>query len=134
MPETDIQYLCDDINKYLISRFKYKSAPADCNRRTINAFRKKFDLYFRFRSPNEFWKANTFVIARVGFKETRKRHGTSLLRFLVSRADVYGIKKIGIESANINAAAFASYFGFIKFCNDNWIIDVEELKERLLSS
>ncbi|MFC1503722.1 GNAT family N-acetyltransferase [Pseudomonadota bacterium] len=131
MPLSDIQCLCKDINQYLMKRFKYKSCPASHNRRTISAYRKQFDLYFRFRPNTEYWQTDSFVIARIGFHETRKGHGTDLLRFIVSRAVTYGIKKIGIETANENSSAFASYYGFSNFSGSHWVVDVSELQDRL---
>ena len=128
MHDLSIADLCDEFNVYLMNRFGYKRRPATHNRRTISARLKKFDLYFRFRSSRTPWDVDTLVIARIGFQEVRQGHGTDLIRFIVSLADKYGIKKIGIEETNENSSLFAQKLGFEEITTNYWLYNVSESK------
>ena len=132
-----IHNFCEDLNDYLKSSFKYKRNVARTGMNTINVLTPKIDIYIRFNSIN--WgKTNktTLVLARLGFKKTRKREGTKLLRFLLEKQPVYGYEEIGVEECNENAAAFARKLNFnaIDERNENFVIGIEDLRETLLHS
>jgi hypothetical protein len=128
MQELSIADLCEEFNVYLMDRFGYKRRPATHNRKTISARLKKFDLYFRFRPSREPWDTDTFVIARIGFQDVRQGHGTDLVKFIISLADKYSIKKIGIEETNENSSLFAQFLGFKEVRRDYWLINISEMK------
>lgn len=133
MSKINIHSLCDELNIYLMNKFRYKKPPARIMFGTINANRKLFDLYFRFRPDYGIWQGGeTLVIARMYFYNTDQRNGTNLLKFLVARADAYGIKRIGLETVNDRASAFARRYGFTNFRDNHWIADVTELQKQLL--
>ena len=124
----NIETLCKDLNYYLKKKYNYQTNPATCNKRTIDARRKFFKLYFRFRINNYRWEADTLVIANISFYKQRSGNGTDLLKFLVNLAAKYEITKIGIEETNSNSSAFARRFGFKNFNREDWIIGIPDLK------
>lgn len=126
-----VKTLCNELNKYLMKRFRYKTPPACCHiNNTLNAFRKPFDLHFRVNQQLEFWGNAVLVIARISFKEQRKGHGTSLLNFLCDISSLCGYTKIGIEQPNTDCDKFAERFNFKKYKDNQWIIDVNDLKNQ----
>ncbi|MGF1715994.1 hypothetical protein L4D08_14025 [Photobacterium chitinilyticum] len=131
MSNKEIQLFCRDLNVYLMERFGYKTCPATSNMFTVDASRKLFDLYFRFKPNTDLWKPDTIVIAKIGFKHTRIGHGTDLLKFIVKVSNKYQTNKVGIEGANDNLADFAKKLGFREVNNKQWIIDITELKVSL---
>lgn len=126
MPETNIKVVCEDLNKYLMLRYKYKKSPARFNQFTISAYRVQFDIYLRFN--HSYWGENTLVIARLGFKETQKDYGTDLLKFFINIADQHQIERIGLESTNDNSIQFAKKLGFSKIDARNYVITIKQLK------
>jgi len=126
-----VKTLCNELNRYLMRRFDYKTPPACCHlSNTLNASRKPFDLHFRVNQQLDFWGNDVLVIARINFKPQRKGHGTSLLRFLSNASCLCGYTKIGIEHPNANSDKFAERFNFTKFKENHWIIDVENLAKQ----
>ena len=121
------------INEYLMDKFEYKTPPAHLglNKSTIDARRKKVDLYLRMiEFSGGLWDTDTFVIARIGFQEERKGHGTDFLRFLTNVLPVQ-YKYIGIECVNENSSQFAERLGFKPHKSDNdYIITISDLKSR----
>jgi len=109
--------LCNELNEFLMNMFSYKTAPATFNDSTVHVHRDKVHLYLRFPRKNEFicWPPKTFVISNIGFKHTRKGHGTNLLKFLVSKGPEYGYEYIGIENAFTEPMEkFAAKKGFVE--------------------
>lgn len=135
MCKSVLESLCNDLNEFLTVQFSYRLAPASFSvlNNTIDARRKKFDLYFRFKPSYKPWRENCLVLARIGFKSTRVGHGTALLKFIVSVSDRYSILEIGIEQSNHNSALFAKHYGFSEIYEKHWSISVEKLKARFLS-
>ncbi|NQY07577.1 MAG: hypothetical protein HRT68_15620 [Flavobacteriaceae bacterium] len=131
MTTYNINGLFDELNLYLMDRFKYKSRPATNNRCTISATRKWFHLYLRFGRARSSWEEDTLVIAAIYFFHARRQHGTDLLKFFVKIADKYKIRKIGIELTNEDSSAFAEKIGFTNFNRGCWIINVKELEAQL---
>ncbi len=124
----DIHAFNNEVNSYLMKRYGYKRPPAiTCWDEKIEAVRKKFNLYLRFKNDPE-----TLTIARMYFLKTRSGNGTSLLRFLTEHAADYDYKKIRLEATNNNSAAFAMRYGFSRIGKKDWIIEVEVLKNVLL--
>lgn len=101
---------------------------------TLNAFTLKYDLYFRlFPNPEAGWPRETIIIARIGFKVTRKGHGRRLLTLITELASEIGYQHIAIESANDNSSAFGKRFG-LKPMDDrgsNWIGSVGDVQRAL---
>ncbi|GAB3517893.1 hypothetical protein [Photobacterium alginatilyticum] len=128
MSNKEIQLFCQDLNMYLMERFNYKTGPATSNMFTIDASRKHFDLYLRFKPATDMWTSDTIVIAKIGFKHTRVGHGTDLLKFIVKVSNKYQTNNIGIEGANDSLANFAKNMGFENFQDKQWIIDIERLR------
>ncbi|OLQ79111.1 hypothetical protein BIT28_01880 [Photobacterium proteolyticum] len=131
MSNKEIQLFCQDLNIYLMERFNYKTGPATSNMFTIDACRKHFDLYFRFKPATDMWKSDTIVIAKIGFKHTRAGHATDLLKFIVKVSNKYQTNNIGIEGANDSLANFAKKLGFENVQGKLWIIDIEQLRTKL---
>ncbi|MFJ5537285.1 GNAT family N-acetyltransferase [Vreelandella titanicae] len=115
---SDKNIFCEQLNLFLVKRFKYKTNPASCSplNVTVDASRKKFDLYFRIfeEEDNEkFWGGKAIVISRIGFQKTRQGNGSALLDFVVNFAKEHNYEAIGIEDANTpSIKAFAEKYGF----------------------
>ena len=133
--DKNINAICIELNEYLMARFKYKALPAyrTLNRGTniITRRRVKFDLYLRFyysQTPRQ--PANTIVIARLGFRKTRKGNGTHFISFLKRIALKYDFEYISLECTNENSSAFAKHFDFkeSKYGNEDYIIAIKDLK------
>ena len=133
--DKNINAICIELNEYLMARFKYKALPAyrTLNRGTniITRRRVKFDLYLRFyysQTPRR--PANTIVIARLGFRKTRKGNGTHFISFLKRIALKYDFEYISLECTNENSSAFAKHFDFkeSKYGNEDYIIAIKDLK------
>ncbi len=118
---------------HLMKRFSYKKKPAYVSMWNITAYRKRFDIYIRYKPSFGCWDKNTLVIARIHFYQTRKGHGASLLKFLCEVAEKYDIAKIAIEQENENSENFAKRYGFQEFVERQWIIDIEVLKNNLFT-
>lgn len=108
--------ICQELNEYLMKRFKYKSPPAYVTGGTniINRPRVKFSIYLRFFHERIYnlWPPKTIIIAQLGFRETRKGNGTHFLSFLKDIALKYGYEHIGLENTNNESSAFAEHFKF----------------------
>ncbi|WP_044211495.1 N-acetyltransferase [Flammeovirga sp. OC4] len=126
----------DELNQFLMNRFKYKYPPADYSNRfkknLIIHNKRKVDIYIRFHM-NSYesigWKTRTLIIARIYFKSIRKGHGTAFLKFLTERCKHYGFDYIGVESINPNSRAFGEKFGFHMIGDHNMYIEVDKLKK-----
>jgi GNAT superfamily N-acetyltransferase len=114
----------------------------DCRHYISN--KRALDLYLRlwpdvFMEGHGYWPANTLVIARMEFSETRAGHGRALLKFFVQQADVYGYDKIALEHTHDgdDIQGFAKKFGFenawpkIELPHRNWIASVSRIAESL---
>jgi hypothetical protein len=109
------------------------------------AFNKRAcDLYLRLWPPayteeDGYWPANTLVIARIEFSNTRVGHGRALLEFFVSQAELYGYDKIALECTHDGKGiqGFAKKLGFehawlnLERPHSNWIASVAGIAERL---
>jgi len=129
---------CDHLNTYLMKRFGYKSLPAYCCPLgvTVDARKKKFDLYFRvydIEDSERFWNKKAVVISRVGFQSVRQGHGASLLNFLIDFSKEHGIEMIGIEMASTpSILGFAEKYGFCQIGETkNYIASVKDLGEKI---
>lgn len=102
---------------------------------TLKAFTLKYDLYFRlFPNPEAGWPRETIVIARIGFKDTRKGHGRRLLTLIAELAPEIGYQNIAIESANDSSSAFGKRFGLQPMDDrgSNWIGSVGDVQRALV--
>lgn len=133
----------EEINEDLKQRFGYKRRCADFDPTgdTIHAKAKKMDIYLRFPENFRRWHemSGILVVARIGFAEQRKGHGTWLLELLSRLAPKYGYKSIAIESTNHKESIqnFVRKFGFEAFpegdtSQSNWIISINDLNAELL--
>jgi len=146
-PPGHMQYAPDDPRRYdpaiklepyfrqfLAERFAYKRDHVNRVGFTLNAKRVQYDLYLRvFGHKTDFWPEGTLVIARIGFKNIKKGHGTALLRSLVEHADEVGYAHIAIECANANAQAFGVKLGFENYRDNHFITDVATVRKHLLA-
>jgi len=123
-----IEQFCNELNGYLQKTYSYKRPPAYCcnNNKTINAFRSKFDLYFRYKPGDE----NKLVIARIGFKEQNKGHGTRLLKFISEIVELHDIEIITLECVNKNSFSFGIKMGFTDIGKGNMMISSKELIDK----
>jgi hypothetical protein len=135
--EASLIEFCEELNLYLMTRYKYKKKHAYISRRnTIRADRKYFNIYLRFKPhKNIGWGDNCLVIASIGFFKVHCGNGTSFLKFLLDVADKYCFTSIGIETASTEAIfGFATKYEFKDIKDgDNWIAPVNSLKQRLLN-
>lgn len=135
MKNEDIKYFCNDLNKYLKTKYKYKRNHAYENNLTICAYTKQFDIYLRWNA--EWWKEkynNILVIARIYFREIEKGHGSSFLKFILDNADKYNYSYILIEQVNENSSVFAEKLGFNPTDNvkrKNYVISIDKLRSVL---
>lgn len=129
-----IQDFCDELNTYLKKRYKYIKNPARANFSNINVSRSACDLYLRFK-PKGNYGSETLVIARIRFKRKGKGNGRDFLKFLVDRSEKYNFERIGIEQTlTEDGQLFAKRYGFQNsFDKNNWIINVNDLKDNLIS-
>lgn len=129
------EVFADCLKQYLKRRFDCKRPAVRFGlpRYLVVARRKQFDLYFRVTPPKgDLWRSDTLVVARIGFDQERKGHGTDLLRFLVGIAEAVGFTHIGIESANGDCSAFAARLGLTPYGRpDNFLASVADISERL---
>ncbi len=106
--------------------------------------KRALDLYLRLwpdvvMEGHGYWPANTLVIARMEFADTRAGHGRALLEFLVRQAKAHGYDKIALEHTHDgdDIQGFAKKFGFenawpkIELPHRNWIASVDRIAERL---
>jgi hypothetical protein len=123
---------CEEFNLYLKGRFLYKKNFAYWNGSgNVGAKSKKFDLYLRLFVGEGYWPNNTLVIARIAFHSQRKGHGTDLLQYLNNYAIQSGYENIGIESVNVNSAAFGNRYGFSPWAGHNCVINCKFLTKNI---
>lgn len=123
MKQEDISSYNIELKEYLMKEFNYKRLYCSVCNATLCYNTVKIDLYIRWQPNSKIWKDDTLVIARIGFQEKRKGHGTDLLNFIVSLGDKYNYKKIVIECANDNSSGFARHHGFQQVENtNNWVL------------
>lgn len=121
--------LRNDIDRYLMGRFKYRKSLVCLTVDNIIATRRnsRIDLYLRIRKVESRFPLDCLIIARLGFSNERIGHGTHFLRFLTVVARKYGFNYIGIECANIKSSAFANKLGFYSIDGENYAIAVPNL-------
>lgn len=123
----------EDIDAYCRQRYGLKRQCVDARHPTVGVLRAAVDLYLRFH-VGESWPVGSVVIARIGFRATRRGHGTALLQKLVEMAPTYGYQTIEIEQTGPDASIqnFVRKFGFTNTFNErNWIVPVSRLRELL---
>ncbi|WP_137172231.1 GNAT family N-acetyltransferase [Massilia sp. HP4] len=126
-------HFADEIDAFYRQQFRYKKSCADARFPTVGIRRAAIDLYLRFEQ-SEVAIGHTVVIARIGFRHQRQGHGTRLLAKLVAMSEDYGIRSIGVEQTGPDPSIqnFVRKFGFNNHVDQqNWILPVDSLKERL---
>lgn len=121
--------LRNDIDRYLMERFKYRKSLVWLTVDNIIATRRnsRIDLYLRIRRIESRFPPDCLIIARLGFTKERTGHGTHFIRFLTEVARKYGLNHIGIECANDKSSAFAKKLGFYSIDGENYAIAVTNL-------
>lgn len=125
----EYEELRDDIDRYLIKRFKYRKSLVYLTLDNVIATRKnsRIDLYLRIRKVESLFPPDCLIIARLGFSKGRIGHGTHFLRFLTGIALKHGFRYIGIEFANTKSSAFAKKLGFNSIDSENYAISTDNL-------
>lgn len=121
--------LRDDIDRYLMERFKYRKSLVRLTVDNVIATRRnsRVDLYLRIRRSESRFPPDCLIIARLGFSKERIGHGTHLLRFLTEVARKYGFNHIGIECTNTKSSTFAKKLGFYSIDGENYAIAITNL-------
>ncbi|QZP26312.1 hypothetical protein [Pseudomonas mosselii] len=105
------------LSPYLYQRFGEQ--PRRCHYvdgNVLNFYAEAYELYLKVTPPSGgFWGEETLVVARFGFKDRRKGHGTDFIRFLLSFAKDIGYTKIGLECTNQFSDAFGRKLGFQQY-------------------
>ena len=80
----EYEELRNDIDRYLMERFKYSKSLVYLTVDNIIATRRnsRIDLYLRIRRVESRFPSDCLIIARLGFSKERIGHGTHFLRFL----------------------------------------------------
>lgn len=125
----EYEALRNDIDRYLMERFKYRKSLVRLTIDNIITTRRnsRIDLYLRIRRVESLFPPDCLIIARLGFSKERTGHGTHFLRFLTGVARKYGFNHIGIECANDKSSTFAKKLGFYSIDNENYFITVNNL-------
>lgn len=125
----EYEELRNDIDRYLMERFKYRKSLVCLTIDNVVATRRnsRIDLYLRIRKVESLFPPYCLIIARLGFSKERIGHGTHFLRFLTEIARKYGLNHIGIECANTKSSAFAKKLGFYSIDGENYAITVTNL-------
>lgn len=125
----EYEELRNDIDRYLMERFKYRKSLVWLTVDNIIATRRnsRVDLYLRIRKVESRFPPDCLIIARLGFSKERIGHGTHFIRFLTEVARKYGFNHIGIECANDKSGAFAKKLGFYCIDGENYAIAVTNL-------
>ena len=125
----EYEELRNDIDRYLMERFKYRKSLVCLTVDNIIATRRnsRVDLYLRIRKVESLFPPDCLIIARLGFSKERIGHGTHFLRFLTGIALKYGFRHIGIECANIKSSALAKKLGFYSIDGENYAIATTNL-------
>ncbi len=122
-----------EIDDFYRGVFRYKTSCAHARYPTVDISRTPVQLYLRFR-PGGFWPNDSVVIARIGFQNMHRGHGTALLRKLVELSDRYGLTSIGIEQTGPHESInnFVRKFGFAQHRNErNWLAEIDDLRSLL---
>ena len=87
----EYEELRNDIDRYLMERFKYSKSLVYLTVDNIIATRRnsRIDLYLRIRRVESRFPPDCLIIARLGFSKERIGHGTHFLRFLTEVARKY---------------------------------------------
>lgn len=124
------EQFCGALNEYLMARYGYKTKPATLMPGLrIHVSRSLVHLYARLRPNPAIWGEDTFVIAKLGFKQIRKGNGVSLLQFLSANAPIVGVKHLGIEQAHsLPMLNFVQKYNFKMIdTQSNWAISLNLL-------
>ncbi|PCK30446.1 hypothetical protein [Pseudoalteromonas piscicida] len=126
----EIHEFNEQLNNYLKARFNYKRRVSKVTvlENKIDAWKKKVVLYIRYKPNYSPYLPNTLVLARIGFHQSRKGHGTDLLKFLKQQGAQYGIEHIAVEMVNENSKAFCKASGFEEIAKEVWSIPVAKLR------
>ncbi|TWV56975.1 GNAT family N-acetyltransferase [Parabacteroides distasonis] len=125
----EYEELRNDIDRYLMERFKYRKSLVCLTVDNIIATRRnsRIDLYLRIRKVESRFPPDCLIIARLGFSKERIGRGTHFLRFLTGIALKYGFRHIGIECANEKSSSFAKKLGFSPIDGENYAITVNSI-------
>ena len=125
----EYQELRNDIDRYLMERFKYRKSLVSLTIDNVITTRRnsRVDLYLRIRKVESLFPPDCLIIARLGFSKDRIGHGTHFLRFLTGVALKHGFRYIGIECANMKSGAFAKKLGFNSIDDENYSTTVNNL-------
>ena len=125
----EYEELRNDIDRYLMERFKYRKSLVCLTIDNIIITRRnsRIDLYLRIRKVESLFPPDCLIIARLEFSKERIGHGTHFLRFLTEIALKYGFRHIGIACTNTKSAAFAKKLGFCSIDGENYTISTNNL-------
>ena len=125
----EYEELRNDIDRYLMERFKYRKSLVRLTADNIIATRRnsRVDLYLRIRRIESRFPPDCLIIARLGFSKERVGHGTHFVQFLTGVAKKYGFNYIGIECANDKSSALAKKLGFYSIDSENYAIATSNL-------
>lgn len=120
----EYEELRNDIDRYLMERFKYRKSLVSQTVDNIIATRRnsQVDLYLCIRKVESWFPPDCLIIARLGFNKERIGHGMHFLRFLTEVARKYGFNHIGIECANAKSSVFAKKLVFYSIDGENYAI------------
>lgn len=131
----EVKEFCDDLNSYLKTRYNYKKnhAKVECFGEVVAALGLlKFGLYLRFKPNYKPWPANTLVIARVSFQQTRVGNGKDFIKFICEKADKFNFENIAIEYTNESSMNFAMKYGFLKLGHENnWCGSINHIRNKI---
>lgn len=124
----EYQAICQEIDNYLMERFKYRISLVYLTPDNIIVCRKvgRVDLYLRIRRVESVFPSDCLIIARIRFRKERVGHGAHFVCFLSEIAVKYGFKYIGIESVNEKSRAFAEKLGFHSIDGSNYAVSIEK--------
>ena len=125
----EYEELRNDIDRYLMERFKYSKPLVYLTVDNIIATRRnsRIDLYLRIRRVKSLFPPDCLIIARLGFSKERAGHGSHFVRFLAEIALEHDFKYIGLESTNEKSASFARKLGFYSIDGSNYAVSIESL-------
>lgn len=125
----EYEELRNDIDRYLMERFKYRKSLVCLTIDNVIATRRnsRIDLYLRVRKVESLFPPDCLIIARLSFSKERIGHGTHFIRFLAGIARKYGFNHIGIECTNIKSSTFAKKLGFYSIDGENYAISANSL-------
>ena len=125
----EYEELRNDIDRYLMERFKYRKSLVCLTIDNVIAPRRnsRIDLYLRVRKVESLFPPDCLIIARLSFRKERIGHGTHFIRFLAGIARKYGFNHIGIECTNIKSSTFAKKLGFYSIDGENYAISANSL-------